>query len=170
MSEPVRPVRHIAGPYKDGVQQCTRCLKIIVDNRGALGLEGSEPAPGFAEGSLCNYGPSWYLEAGHDPSEAVDCEPCLEQKTEMDVEIEIDVTAEFIENGSRVCPCFCPIGLAFRAATGRKCSLSPKYLHEFTDDEIAEHDLPSEAQIFIGRYDHGKKVEPFKFKMMVRAA
>lgn len=164
-----KPVRHIAGPYKDGVQQCTRCLKIIVDNRGALGLEGSGPAPGFAEGPLCNYGPSWYPEGDHDPDEAVDCEPCLEQEAETGVEIEIEVTAEHIEKGTRTCPCFGPISLAFREATGRECSMSTTHLHEFTEDGIAEHDLPSEATDFTKRHDRGEKVEPFKFKMNVRA-
>ena len=33
------PIRHIAGPYEDGVQQCKRCLKILADNRDKVIIE-----------------------------------------------------------------------------------------------------------------------------------
>lgn len=67
-----KPTRHIAGLYKDLVQQCTRCLKIIADDRNVHFQEGQFPPQGFAEGEVNNLGFGWYI--GHDP-EAVDCEP-----------------------------------------------------------------------------------------------
>ena len=66
------PIRHIAGPYIDLVQQCTRCLKILADDRNVLVREGRSPPKGFAEGEVNSSGFSQYI--GHDP-EAVDCEP-----------------------------------------------------------------------------------------------
>jgi hypothetical protein len=41
---------HITGPYTEGVQQCARCLEILIDNRDVDYPEGSKPPGAFAEG------------------------------------------------------------------------------------------------------------------------
>ena len=79
------PIRHIAGPYEDGVQQCVRCLKILIDNRKTrlTFRGGSQDAlrDGFREGvPLCfdyENAKCWY-EYTYDSTDlvqAVNCEP-----------------------------------------------------------------------------------------------
>ena len=65
-------IRHVAGPYTDGVQQCTRCLRILLDNRGGMSRDGSPP-PKYAEGAVLVHG-GGCMSLG-DRSEAVDCDP-----------------------------------------------------------------------------------------------
>lgn len=67
----MNPIRHIAGPYEDGVQQCTRCLKIIIDQRKDL-WPSDYPFGGFRKGKpVCNRGAAWFL----DDYLAIDCLP-----------------------------------------------------------------------------------------------
>ena len=76
------PIRHIAGPYEDGVQQCVRCLRILVDNRLYLhsGYEDSLRL-GFREGvPLCfdyDNNKCWHEDTydSCDPIQAVNCTP-----------------------------------------------------------------------------------------------
>ncbi|KKM79573.1 hypothetical protein LCGC14_1348650 [marine sediment metagenome] len=70
-----KPIRHIAGPYTDLVQQCTRCLKIITDNRNTYYQEGTPPPRGFAEGPVVQAGNGWYVPAEPNDPSVVDCEP-----------------------------------------------------------------------------------------------
>ena len=68
------PIRHIAGPYEDGVQQCTRCLKILVDHRNANIPESERRSlQGFNEGPVCILGKSTFVD--YILTDAVDCEP-----------------------------------------------------------------------------------------------
>ena len=78
------PIRHIAGPYEEGVQQCTRCLGILIDNRMYFhGKVSSEDAlrDGFREGvPLCfdyDNDKCWYENTycSSDPIQAVNCVP-----------------------------------------------------------------------------------------------
>lgn len=70
------PVRHLAGPYTEGVQRCTRCLCVITDNRNTHDQQGdSFPPFAFKEGdAIINFGPSWLVEFKCNP-DAVDCKP-----------------------------------------------------------------------------------------------
>ncbi len=75
MSE--KAVSHIAGKYSDGVQQCSRCLKILVDDRGSESSDCQWTA--FPEGVLSER-PGWPIcfSVGVDPN-AVECKPMLEE-------------------------------------------------------------------------------------------
>ncbi|KKN00133.1 hypothetical protein LCGC14_1140920 [marine sediment metagenome] len=69
------PIRHIAGPYEDGMQQCTRCLKILIDHGNAVVMESDQrPLLGFDEGPVCDLGNFKYVEFDPD-ADAVDCVP-----------------------------------------------------------------------------------------------
>ncbi len=70
-----KPIRHIAGPYTDLVQQCARCLCIITDNRNTYYQEGSSPPRGFDEGLVVKDGICWYVPADPKDPSVVDCEP-----------------------------------------------------------------------------------------------
>lgn len=82
----MKPIRHIAGPYEDGLQQCTRCLLIIHDHRDVLILNLNETdlrrlgfcegrLVGFPVGSLLHFGGSkWFQDILYE-STAVDCVP-----------------------------------------------------------------------------------------------
>jgi len=63
------PIRHIAGPYEDGVQQCVRCLEILADHRKTRDHHGF-----FNEGPVCCTNNLWHQEIKHD-HDAVDCVP-----------------------------------------------------------------------------------------------
>ena len=54
------PIQHIAGePTSDGIQYCTRCGQVVVDNRGAM-VEIGSGSPGFFEsGAIYNQGNMW---------------------------------------------------------------------------------------------------------------
>ena len=69
------PIRHIAGPYEDGVQQCTRCLKIILDDRKATIATGLKRVlEGFPEGPMCiSYGVG-YVDIMCS-TKSTDCQP-----------------------------------------------------------------------------------------------
>lgn len=52
------PVIHVAGPYKDLVQYCTRCGEILTDWRNAAYLESDGPPSGIEEGA------EWVITGG----------------------------------------------------------------------------------------------------------
>ena len=63
------PIRHIAGPHEDGVQQCTRCLKIIHDKRDESRSSGWPAGRIIIEDCL-----GWRIDMLQSP-EAIDCLP-----------------------------------------------------------------------------------------------
>ena len=76
------PIRHIAGPYEDGVQQCVRCLKILIDSRMYFygGTEGETlPREGFRKGVPISFdNEKWWYEdtyCSRNPIQADNCVP-----------------------------------------------------------------------------------------------
>jgi hypothetical protein len=81
----------------------------------------------------------------------------------------VTVTAGDIRRGERWSPYACPIALAVQRLPGvarrfrcvgyyELCVTSPKHRH-------AEYGLPKTVQQFIARFDDGKRVKPFRFRI-----
>ncbi len=77
-----KPIRHIAGPYEDGVQQCTRCLKIIADTREIVQevKPGGIVFYGYREGPIYSVGAEWHdcimiIKKPYPEYEIPDCVP-----------------------------------------------------------------------------------------------
>ena len=72
-------IRHITGRYIDQVQQCTRCLKILIDNRDCdmAGGHPGEPMspPKYGEGDIL-IEDGWCTSLGDRP-DAEDCKPMI---------------------------------------------------------------------------------------------
>ncbi len=66
-------VQHVAGPYLEGVQFCTRCGETLVDHRDALYLAGTSRrrSRGFIPGAPVVKGPGFVTL--HAAEAAVHC-------------------------------------------------------------------------------------------------
>src|SRR5882762_1308473 len=89
------------------------------------------------------------------------CKPCPLRLTDfraLGAIMKIHVRRKHIEKGKWGAS-ICPVALAFREFTGRRCWVSRKYIA----DKSGETRLPIVAQRFIARFDAGKPVKPFAF-------
>ncbi len=68
-------ITHIAGRYIDRVQQCTRCMTILLNRRGDAMMQPGKDWPAFAEGSHVLETDKGFGLMSH--SDSVTCEPML---------------------------------------------------------------------------------------------
>jgi len=77
----------------------------------------------------------------------------------------IDVTQDDIANGIRKDPCWCPIALAVRRATGAPCKVDTD---EITLSCGAYIPTPESAAKFVMTYDDFGAAIPFSFELEIK--
>jgi hypothetical protein len=80
----------------------------------------------------------------------------------MSEPVTVDVTAEDIARGTPRCAGMCPIALAMKRALGRE-DVEVRHTRAWIGD--GEAVLPGEAWEFILRFDMGRPVLPFRFRL-----
>lgn len=88
---------------------------------------------------------------------------------ELPDEIEIDITAELIDDGQKGSCSGCPAALAIMAATGaRHASISPLLACIWltaTPDDRKDYSVPERLASFMVDFDAGREVHPGKHKL-----
>jgi hypothetical protein len=77
----------------------------------------------------------------------------------------VEVTQDDIDNGKRMDGAYCPIALALRRLTGKRCSVSAYRAginYAFGPDHFH---LPKEAQQFVLDFDDDRPVVPLSFEL-----
>ena len=92
--------------------------------------------------------------------------------------MKVSVTLEDIRLGKKRNPCWCPIALAIRRASGLKSPIDAEPDEAISDDsrrcEVGGrtvalrgkvYSLPLEAMFFVAEFDRGNQVSPFEFEL-----
>ena len=153
MTTVTKPIRHLAGPHNEGWQECTRCARVIADNRHKDAVKAGmvDNFGLFAEGPVIEHGEKhagiWRTRlwtAGDEP-EAVDCERTTLRYCDCSL----------LQQGYL---CYCGGGVETPITNCEACD--GKGVHESTPEERADEQYSPHRTGAMGANDVGSKCVP----------